>query len=338
MSIKRIIVIVMAAVLCLSMAALAEEGSTAASVQDFLGRWVDQEGTCTVEVSPHADEEEVDGYIVNVQMNEADGAGYTIWAYGCVYDEETRTLQSISRVIGTSSAQSDEEEIGDINFDYTEAEFFLDNESRLIWSDRPETVDDDLSFTLIADWNEEEPYGQIVTPNNPEIDIEALQDGIYPVAFDRANLADGALTFTVYWEDGFDVVEIGLLAPGDYIFVDEQLIAVETVERGDDLLINGGLENGGVTLRSYDEDNCWKAVLENDLHTYFRWGETTLPLAADVTFTDGWDIDKEPVTVSGAEAVSAAIAASELDSFIQWNTSLRVENGRIVEIVREYMP
>ena len=44
------------------------------------------------------------------------------------------------------------------------------------------------------------------------------------------------------------------------------------------------------------------------------------------------------MTVSGAEAVSAAIAASELDSFIQWNTSLRVENGRTVEIVREYMP
>ena len=142
----------------------------------------------------------------------------------------------------------------------------------------------------------EEPTAKIITPNNPEIDIEALADGEYPAAFEPAALADGELTFTVYWEDTFDVVEISQLAPGDTLYVGDTVVDVETVEQDDgDLLINGGLDNGGVTLRPYDEDNCWRAVLEDDLHTYFKWGETTLPLSEDVTFTDGWDIEKDPV-------------------------------------------
>ena len=93
-----------------------------------------------------------------------------------------------------------------------------------------------------------------------------------------------------------------------------------------------------MTLRAYDEDNCWRAVLEDDLHTYFKWGETTLPLSEDVTFTDGWDIEKDPVTVTGAEAVAEAITGAEMDAFIPENTTVRVEDGRIVEIVRVYMP
>ena len=46
--------------------------------------------------------------------------------------------------------------------------------------------------------NEAESTSRIITPNNPEIDIDALADGEYPAAFEPAALADGALTFTVY--------------------------------------------------------------------------------------------------------------------------------------------
>ena len=186
----------------------------------------------------------------------------------------------------------------------------------------------------------EEPTAKIITPNNPEIDIEALADGEYPAAFEPAALADGELTFTVYWEDTFDVVEISQLAPGDTLYVGDTVVDVETVEEDEcgDLLINGGLDNGGVTLRPYDEDNCWRAVLEDDYHTYFNWGEATLPLSEDVTFTDGWDIEKDPVTVSGAEAVADAITGTDMNYFSSLNTTVRVEGGKIVEIVRAYMP
>ena len=114
---------------------------------------------------------------------------------------------------------------------------------------------------------------------------------------------------------------------------------VETLERDDgDLLINGGLDNDGLTLRAFDEDNCWKVVMEDDYSTYTERGDSALPLADSVTFTDGWDIEKEPVTVTGAEAVAEAIAGTEMDAFIPQNTTVRVEGGKIVEIVRAYMP
>ena len=61
-------------------------------------------------------------------------------------------------------------------------------------------------------------------------------------------------------------------------------------------------------------------------------------LADDVIFTDGWDIESAPVTVAGAEAVAEAIHGTELDAFICCNTTVRVEGGRIAEIVRVYMP
>ena len=187
--------------------------------------------------------------------------------------------------------------------------------------------------------NEAEPTSHIITPNNPEIDIDALADGMYPAAFEPAALADGALTISVYWEDTFDIVDISQLAPGDTLYVGDTVVDVETVEEDDgDLLVNGGLDNGGVTLRAYDEDNCWRAVEYNDQHTYMYWGETTLPLADEATFTDGWDIEQDPMTTTGAEAVCEAITGAEMDTFIPQNTTVSVEGGRIVEIVRVYIP
>ena len=105
-----------------------------------------------------------------------------------------------------------------------------------------------------------------------------------------------------------------------------------------DVLINGGIDEGGFDLRAHDEDNCWKLALEDDYTTFTRYGETTLPLDDAVTFTDAWDIDNEPVIVNGAQAVADAIHGTEMTVFIYANTTVRVEGGKIVEIVREYMP
>jgi hypothetical protein len=172
----------------------------------------------------------------------------------------------------------------------------------------------------------------------PEYDFEALADGIYPVYFEPAALKDGSLSLTVYSQDVFDIVDISTLEVGDALVVNGIPFEIETLERGDDLLINGGLDNGGLTLRAFDEDNCWKAVMEDDQNTYTERGDATLPLADDVTFTDGWDIEKDPVTVSGAEAVADAITGTDMNYFSPLNTTVRVEGGKIVEIVRAYMP
>ena len=133
-------------------------------------------------------------------------------------------------------------------------------------------------------------------------------------------------------------MDIDRIAEGDSFVVGGLDFEVESVERGEDLLINGGLDNGGFTLSAFDGDNGWKVVMENDHNTYTNRGETTLPLDGGATFTDGWDIEKEPVTVSGADAVAESITGTEMDYFSPLNTTVRVEGGRIVEIIRAYMP
>lgn len=306
----------------------------------FVGEWLGERMSIIVE-------ETMENYQVTVSGSGGAFSG-AYWAYTCDYDAETDTLVSngeVASMIEYTFSEDGEDYSEDLIYDDGEAVFSLDDAGNLIWDDKKENAGEGRVFERAAaeegvGADEDEPIGHIITPNNPEIDIEALADGIYPAAFEPAALADGALTFTVYWEDTFDVVEISQLASGDSLFVGETLVEVETVEKDEDgdLLINGGLDEGGVTLRAYDEDNVWRAVLENDEHTYFNWGETALPLSEDVTFTDGWNIEQEPVTVTGAEAVAEAIAATEMDTFIPENTTVRVEGGQIVEIIRVYIP
>ena len=115
--IKKIAAIILAAALCLGSAALAEE-TPGVTPEDFMGEWVDLDGTCRIEIAEHMAEESVDGYVVNVHMPviAEESYSYVTWAYGCVWDDETQTLKSISRVTGKGDYEPDsEEEITDIN-------------------------------------------------------------------------------------------------------------------------------------------------------------------------------------------------------------------------------
>ncbi|MBR6009736.1 MAG: hypothetical protein IK056_11690, partial [Clostridia bacterium] len=67
-------------------------------------------------------------------------------------------------------------------------------------------------------------------------------------------------------------------------------------------------------------------------------GEAVWALDDEVTFTDGWDIEHEPVCFVGAGAVIKAIIETEMEYFDPYNTAVRVENGRIVEIERWFTP
>lgn len=303
----------------------------------FVGEWLGERMSIDVE-------ETMEDYQVTVFGSGGAFSG-AYWAYTCDYDAETDSLVSngeVASMVEYTFSEDGEDYSEEVVYEDGEAVFSLDDAGNLIWDDKKENAGEGRVFvrTTEDESDEDAPTGRIVTPNNPEIDIFDLTDGIYPAAFEPADLADGALTFTVYWEDTFDIVEISQLAPGDSLFVGEILVDVETVEEDadGDLLINGGLDEGGVTLRAYDEDNVWRAVLEDDTHTYFNWGETTLPLADDVTFTDGWDIEKDPVTATGADAVAEAITGTNMDAFIPESTAVRVEDGQIVEIVRVFIP
>ena len=182
-----------------------------------------------------------------------------------------------------------------------------------------------------------------VAPQSAAIDVMALADGIYPVSFDRGDVLGGASgvfmnAVHVFSEDVYDIVEVDTLAVGDTLVVGGESYAVTGVENQDGtVLVNGGLDAGGFTLVPEDESNCFKVRGYNDLTTYTERGVTTLTVDPSATFTDGWNIDAEPV-VTNYDGIVAAMQASENDMFTQDNTTVRVEGGKVVEINRVYVP
>ena len=156
--IKKIAVIILVATLCLGGAALAEE-TPEVTPEDFMGEWVDLDGTCRIEIAEHMAEESVDGYVVNVHMPviAEESYSYVTWAYGCVWDDETQTLKSISRVTGKGDYEPDsEEKITDINYEYSDTAFYF-KDGMLIWDDKNETADDGLRFKRPIGWNAPAP-------------------------------------------------------------------------------------------------------------------------------------------------------------------------------------
>ena len=180
--------------------------------------------------------------------------------------------------------------------------------------------------------------GRKVVPMGDGIDPEALADGIYPAAFAPADLADGVLRLTLYTRDCYDIVDIAELSIGDTITIAGEELEITSLERGNGIMINGGLTEGGYDLWPFDEDNCWRVVQEDDHATYTERCEALLPLADGVIFTDSWDIEKDALTVSGAQEVAEAIAQTDMDTFFCLNTTIRVEAGEIVEIDRVFIP
>ena len=153
---KKIAAIVLIASLCLSGTVLAEE-APAVTAADYLGEWADLDGTCNIDITEHTDGETIDGYVANVEMPiiEKDGLSYVVWAYACVWDDETQTMKSTARFVGKGDYDPDsEEEITDSSLDYTAATFRFDEEGRLAWSDENETADDGLIFVRPIGWGE----------------------------------------------------------------------------------------------------------------------------------------------------------------------------------------
>lgn len=202
-----------------------------------------------------------------------------------------------------------------------------------------------VELNIEEDFDEEEdepiPEGaRVVKPIPVELDLNNLPDGVYPVYFYTEDLEDGGLTLTIYTVDRYDDAEISTLAVGDFIFIEDSGWEVRSLERNEygDLLINGGIDEGGDVLAFDEADKTWRVSGLDDYPTWTEAGEVTLPFDDDVTFTDSWDIEKDPVTAAGVEEVTKAIQSSENEDFDEYGTTVKISSGKIAEIVRVYTP
>ena len=182
-----------------------------------------------------------------------------------------------------------------------------------------------------------------VSPLEAGLDVNHLPDGAYPAAFDRgdvARLASGIYMngVRVYTMDLYAAADIEGLAGGDTVVVEGETLAVRTVESdGDVVRVNGGLgEEGGCDFRKTGTgDYCVDGY--DDLPTYTALGTTSLAVDESAVFTDGSDIDSDPVTVD-YDGIIDAMQGAPIDAFSADNTTLTIRSGKVTRIDRVYVP
>ncbi|MDO4939994.1 MAG: hypothetical protein Q4E54_08575, partial [Lachnospiraceae bacterium] len=185
-----------------------------------------------------------------------------------------------------------------------------------------------------------------VVPLPYEVDVNNIEDGIYPVLVEEDGIkeADGKYTMDceVYTKELFDVVDVHTLNPGDTVTIGgDMVVVVNTVEEKDgEIYINGGAEeNGGCILHPGEGGTYYYRGLD-DYPSFFNHGKTTIEIADDVVLKDTSNLDDgcKEVVVSGAKNVVDYLAASTYARLSPGAGTVCVENKKVVEITTWYTP
>jgi len=202
-------------------------------------------------------------------------------------------------------------------------------------------------LTVHINQNSDEVYekckGKFIKPNPYNIDVENVEDGIYPANFNADDITekDGNYTikFSLYTEDTYDIVDIGQMTTGDIIFIGGSLIEVKTVDRSDAgyIEVNGGIEEGGTNLRSLEESNCYVFFGFDDISTYTNKGVVELAFSEAFKLIDESD-PSDSKEYTGSEAVERLKELADNYLISQYSCRILVENGMVSEITNLFTP
>ena len=187
------------------------------------------------------------------------------------------------------------------------------------------------------------PEARTIAPEAVAIDVNNLPDGEYHVAFNPGDVLSGASgiymnAVHIYTMDWYDIVDISALKVGDTLIVEGEEVPVLSLEETEyGLSVNEGQDARAFDLATEEDSNGWFIRGLDDLRTYTERGVASLVVDPSATFTDGWDIEKEPVTAA-YDGIVEALRSSGNDTFIPDNTTVTIASGKVVKIDRVYMP
>ena len=170
--------------------------------------------------------------------------------------------------------------------------------------------------------------------------MENLDDAILAVSLEEGGAYvddDGRMQMDVkiYSYDKYDMVDVAELKVGDVLVRNDGEVEITSIEKKDDgtLLVNGGLEKGGFDLGT-DDCGIFFEIGYNDAKSWYEVGEATIRVSEDFEFVDNMNQDEEIVAYPG-DFLNGAVTDYY---FIPDNTTIRVEEGQIVEMNRVYIP
>ena len=175
----------------------------------------------------------------------------------------------------------------------------------------------------------------------PDFTMDNLENATFSISLEEgdAYVDDTGIMrmdVKVYTYDLFDMVDIARLKAGDILVTHSGEVMVSSVERNayGTVLINGGLDEGGIDLFTND-DGVYFECGYSDIKNWYEVGEVTLRVSADLEFRDSIDLDKgEQIYYAGSFLVGEVTDYH----FTPHNTTVRTENGQIVSMERVYTP
>ena len=175
----------------------------------------------------------------------------------------------------------------------------------------------------------------------PDTTMDNLSDAILSISLEDgdAYVDDSGIMqmdLKIYTYDKYDMVDIANLDVGDTVVRhsgEVKVISKEQNETGT-IYINGGLENGGFDLVT-DDCGIFYETGFNDVKNWYEVGETTIRVSADFKGIDSADLELGEVVIYPGDFLSGAVKNY---NFTPYNTTIRVEDGQIVEMNRVYVP
>ena len=174
----------------------------------------------------------------------------------------------------------------------------------------------------------------------PDTTMDNLTDAILAVS-----LAEGdayvddtgkmQMDLKIYTYDKYDMVDVAALEKGDSIVTHAGKVKIKSVDRNAEgvICINGGVEKGGLNLVTEDE-GIFYAVDENNAKHWYEAGEATIRVSVDFKGHDYADPEQGEVLLYPGSFLINEVTNY---NFTPYNTTIRVENGQIVELHRLYV-
>ncbi len=200
-----------------------------------------------------------------------------------------------------------------------------------------------------------------ILPLPVEVDLDSIPDGEYEADIKNIDSDANGISadFTLYTMDLYDAVDMNTIAAGDVVHINmgtygEEVIKVSKIEhkevvlhdsdeKRDVLIINDGIEEGGAEFVAY-EGGTYRYFGMDDYATSTKHGTVNLKIADDAKIVDTSDLWMEDADPNGKLIKTADLPELTKDdteedyTFSSLGTTVRTENGVVVEITKVYRP
>ena len=176
----------------------------------------------------------------------------------------------------------------------------------------------------------------------PDTSMNSLDNSVLNISFMQNDFyqdesGEMKLRMQIYSYEKFDLVDISNLKAGDIIILSGEEILVKFVERNDygTVLINGGLDEGGFDLAT-DDSGIYFVHGYSDVKAWMPVADAEFVVSETFVFHDSANLELDTVVYDAEDLVNGV--PESIFGYQPQNTTVRIENGQVVEMNRIYTP